>query len=344
MALVALLDPQLEVTVHRGVLRFQKGRHVVREVPPHEVSEVQIHCNARVHPAARKLLLRAGIDLAFFTVDGRYLGRLLGPGSRAGDRRLAQYAFATDPVRALALARQVVAGKIENQRRLLLGRQRRVRSEAVADALAALRTLGPALADARDLDALRGVEGYAAQRYFGVFGELIQNPLFTFTGRNRRPPRDPINACLSYGYALLVSEVERGAWAAGLEPWIGCLHAAARGAPALVLDLAEEWRPLVDDLVLTLANRRQISPEDFRTPPAEELGAEAEIAEDAIYLGRVGREVLVRAWSRTLDRRWPHPETGDRWRMTDLVREQGHQVARLFEGRQDTYHPVRLGG
>ncbi|HQU47460.1 MAG TPA: CRISPR-associated endonuclease Cas1, partial [Pirellulales bacterium] len=113
------------------------------------------------------------------------------------------------------------------------------------------------------LDRLRGLEGQGAALYFSQFGKLLRVPQFDFTHRNRRPPRDPVNACLSFGYAVLGSLVESQAQRCGLDPTLGFLHQAAYGRPSLALDVLEEFRPLVDGLVLRLLNRRQLGPNDF---------------------------------------------------------------------------------
>src|SRR5207253_135761 len=128
-----------------------------------------------------------------------------------------------------------------------------------------------------DLDRLRGLEGAAAALYFGQFGKLLRTADLTFAGRTRRPPRDPVNACLSFGYALLGSVLETEVLRCGLEPLIGFLHQPAYGRPSLMLDLLEEFRPLVDALVVRLVNLRQLGPRDFERrggPDLEEILAE----------------------------------------------------------------------
>lgn len=342
MGIVALFDPRARLAVRGGALQIVKGEAIVETLRTEEVAEVQIYGKADLTAAARNLLLHAGIDVVFLTADGRWRGRLSGAESRAGRRRLAQYATVSDPARRLAIAASLVAGKIANQRALLLSRQVRLRSEGIAGVLALLRSLEARLGEARDLDALRGLEGTAARHYFDGFGAALTNPLFTFAGRVKRPPTDPVNAALSYGYTLLLLRVEHAVRAAGLDPYLGLLHEPARGGAALAFDLMEELRPVVDGLVLTLVNRKQLSPEDFRVPPAEELGDRAELAERAVYLGEVGRKILLGAWQRTLNEPMLHPGRASRWKLRDLIREQAQQMARVMEGEQDTWRPLLL--
>ncbi len=255
----------------------------VRRVRPDEVAEVRVFGDATITPAARRLLLGRGVDATFFTRDGRYIGRLSSRRSGAGPRRLAQLAAVLDPERRLAIARAIVTGKLRNQHTMLARIQRSAKDPEVAAAMAALRA-GAARAEAvQDLDRLRGIEGFGAKTYFGVLGRGIRNPLFSFTGRNRRPPRDPVNAVLSYVYTMLMVRCESAALGAGLEVAAGFLHEAGRGAPVVSFDLAEEWRPLVDRFVLALFNRKQLSPEDFRHRDVEPalVGAPPEAAEPA---------------------------------------------------------------
>lgn len=342
MGLVALMGERTRLTVRGGALHVEKDGATVRSLQTHEVTEVQVYGAADLTAAARNLLLRENIDVVFLTADGRFRGRLIGFESRQGARRLAQLRFVSDPGRRLGFARAIVEGKIQKQRAVLLRRQESLRDEVVADALARLRGLAERARTAPDPDHLRGLEGLAAATYFQGFAQAIKNPAFHFPGRTRYPPRDPVNAALSYGYSLLLSRVDAAVRAAGLDVHVGVLHEAGRGAPAMALDLMEELRPSVDSLVLGLLNNRQLGPEDFRAPSPDELGERAELAESAVFLGDVGRSVLLRAWERRLLDTAPHPERQDRWALRDLIREAATAAARVFEGEQETYTPIAI--
>ena len=185
-----------------------------------------------------------------------------------------QHAHLDDSEKTLALARQCVAGKIQNARTLLL---RSARDTHAADDIAKLHeaadSLGQAinaLRSAEDLNTLRGVEGIAARRYFEAFNLMLKadNTEFALEGRNRRPPRDRPNALLSFAYALLRGECEAALEGVGLDPQVGYLHSLRPGRPSLALDLMEELRPAVADrFVLRLVNRRQIRPAHFEETP-----------------------------------------------------------------------------
>lgn len=334
MAILALYDHDAELGAASGALEVRRLGRTVRTVALHEVEEVHLYGGADLTAAGRNLLLARGVDTVFLTSDGRVRGRLLASESSQGERRLAQYRGVTDAARRLAVARRVVAGKLANQRGLLLARQRWLRSEAVGDALAALRGLAARVGDAPDLDALRGLEGQAARVYFATFPDVLLNRAFTWTGRTRRPPRDPVNACLSYGYTLLLVRAEQAVRRAGLDPYLGVLHDAGRGKPALPLDLAEVFRPMVDGAVLTLLNRGQLGPEDFGPPEVDLLAEDPElVGEGAVYLTRVGRAILLRQWSRLLAQRSPHPTLDADWTVAGLIVEQARALgAAITEG------------
>ncbi|MCA9572634.1 MAG: CRISPR-associated endonuclease Cas1, partial [Myxococcales bacterium] len=216
-------------------------------------------------------------------------------------------------------------------------RQRRLQSGIVARAIEGLDASLGAARRSTDLDALRGHEGLAARAYFEGLGAAIRNPAFTFAGRSRRPPRDPVNACLSFGYTLLVIRVEHAVRATGLDASLGVLHEPNRAAPALALDLAEEARVLVDDLVLTLINRQQLQVDDFRNPPEDEVGPGME---GAVYMGKVGKTILTRAWERRIREVDTHPISHQGWPLMSLFQEQARQIARVARGEADTYVPL----
>lgn len=342
MAIVLLQDPEAELGVEGGGLVVRRLGQMVRRIPLHEVEEVQILGRAELSAAARNLLLLRGVDTTFLTMDGLVRGVLAATEGARGERRMAQYTAVGDPARRLRVAKEVVAGKVANQRALLLSRQRMLREEGIADVLAALRGVGPRLTAARDLDAVRGVEGDAAARYFSVFGALLRNAAFTWSGRTRRPPRDPVNACLSYGYTLLFVRAIHAIRAAGLDPYVGVLHEAGRGKEALALDLAEEFRPLVDGVVLTLLNRGQLGPEDFGPPDADLLADEPELShEGAVYLTRLGRTVLLRAWAQRLAERAPAPDAEGDWTIGGLLPRQAHALRRALLD-DEPYRSVEL--
>ena len=310
---------------------------------PDQVDEVHVYGDGRVSEAARGLCLRRGIDVVFYTPSGAYLGRLTARESRAGERRVAQLETCRDPSRRVAVAREVVAAKLANQVIVLRRAQRRRRTEALADAVVALHAAAARVAEETDVDVVRGVEGMGARAYFQAWPDALANPLFAWPGRVRRPPRDPVNAALSFVYTQLASRCEDVVRGAGLEPFVGFLHEASRGQPACALDLMEPWRPMVDAMVLGLFNRRELSPEDFYHPAGRWTG-DLEPPGDtspAVHLGPVGREIVFRAWSRRLDEPVYHPASEQRLAVRQALVWDAQQLARFVEGKADRFIAFR---
>jgi CRISPR-associated protein Cas1 len=189
---------------------------------------------------------------------------LLGPGHGDARRRLAQYQLALDPAARLPLARALIAGKLRAQIRLLdaAQAQRPDARKPLHDGAATIQGLLPALAVAPDLATVLGLEGAGAAAHYAALAALFP-PALRFTGRNRRPPRDPVNACLSLGYTLLHFEAVRAAHGAGLDPLLGFFHEPAYGRESLACDLIEPLRPRLDGWVWELFRARRLRAEDF---------------------------------------------------------------------------------
>lgn len=356
------------------LLVVRRGEAVLHRVRAAELDQVLVFGRIELSSGALALLLRRGIDVALLTSHGNFRGRLVTRQSKNVTLRLAQYQRVSDPTFCLRIARRVVAAKIKYQRDVLLRAQRRLQDEPLALALGQLRLLGERTETAADLDLLRGLEGQAAAVYFGHFGKLLRNEQFRFPGRTRRPPRDPVNACLSFGYAVLGTVIETEIYRCGLDPQLGFFHQPAYGRPSLMLDVLEEFRPLVDLLVLRLLNRRQLGPADFeqRTgqslaemladepPPAEtaepldalpDQPAPAATPQDpqatqpvvGVYLNPTGRKIFLAEFFRRLRERMQYPPRDAVLELRDIVREQIYHLARVIEGHQPDYLPFVPG-
>ena len=294
MHTLAVSEQGTSVHAEGDMLVLKRGENVLRRVRAAEIEQVLLFGGAEVTCRAMGLLLRRQIDLVLLTQNGNFRGRLSGRGSKNVQLRLAQYQRSTDPVFCLRVARAIVAGKLQNQRQVLLRAQRRLEDNDLAVVLGRLRVLGRRLDECADLDVLRGYEGQGAALYFSQLGKLIRNQAFQFTVRSRRPPRDPANALLSFGYAVLGGIAETELYRCGLDPMLGFFHQPAYGRPSLMLDLLEEFRPTIDTLVLRVINRRQVGENDFERrgqktaeeilaeglPPAEDAADDADLMAD----------------------------------------------------------------
>ncbi len=253
-----------QLGLQTGCLIIRKKKAILRRIRLQEVTAILLVGKVEITASAIFAAFRLGIPISWISRAGKYLGSLSGPTMAISERWIAQFRATQNPQLRLRLMQSFVKGKIQNQRTLLLRAQRRLKDERIAEALARMRLSRNRLEEAATPDEVRGYEGAAAAAYFSVFGRTIANPLFQFNRRNRRPPRDPVNACLSFGYAFLATNTEAIVRARGLLPAIGFLHEPLRGRPSLVLDLMEEFRPVaVDALILRLLNRRQLTPGDF---------------------------------------------------------------------------------
>ena len=276
-----------------------------------------------------------GRGVVWLTRHGRFRARLTGRTLGNVMLRRAQHAALNDPAQTVGLARQCVAGKLQNSRTLLL---RAARDAANQEDEAELRAAGQRLAgllndvrEASDLDTLRGFEGNAARTYFAVFGRMIREGQRAFTpdGRNRRPPRDRANALLSFCYALLRAECEAALEGVGLDPQVGYLHGLRSGRPALALDLMEEFRPVIADrLVLRMINRREIREAHFEETPG-----------GAVSLNEDGRRATLAAYQRRKESMTPHRLLKERIPVGLVPHVQARLLARHLRGDLRHYLP-----
>ncbi|MGQ9523118.1 MAG: CRISPR-associated endonuclease Cas1 [Anaerolineae bacterium] len=318
-------------------LVVEKGDQTLTAVPVAHVSEVVLLGNVSLTPPAITYLLGAGIDVIFLTLEGRYKGRLVGPERGNGLLRLRQYARVGDAEGALGVARAIVEAKLHNLRTLLRRYARRAddseREAALSAAADRLTELLLRVERTRTLNALNGVEGRGAAVYFSVFRHLIAVPGWRFERRARRPPPDPVNALLSFGYTLLTHQMASVLWAVGLDPYLGFLHREAYNRPSLALDLIEPFRPvLVDSMVLRCLNNRILLPEHF---------VEDREGPYPVRLGEEGRNRFIREWEGRLNLELTHPTTGERMTYRRALEVEARQLARAVLGGEP-FCPFRV--
>ena len=235
-------------------LQQENGSWKKQSIAAQTVEQVVLMGNPQVTGDALVYALELGMPVHYLSSFGKYLGSALPGYSRNGQLRLAQYRMYDDAVRRLALVKAIVTAKIQNQYAVLYRHQERDNLLKQHKGLVKAQTT---------LDQVRGVEGLAAKDYFACWPRML-GETWQFKGRNRRPPTDPANSLLSFAYGLLRVQVTAAVHLAGLDPYIGYLHEVSRGQPALVLDLIEEFRPLVaDNLVLAVINNREVQLKDF---------------------------------------------------------------------------------
>lgn len=330
--------PESYLHLENDTVRIEVEHETRLRVPLHHVGGLVCFGNVKLSTPLMHRLADDGIGLVLLDANGRFKARLEGPVSGNVLLRQAQHACSAKPAFALGIARCCVAGKIKNARQVLQrgAREAKDPTEAaklarVADDLAASLRALPAAAD---LDTLRGVEGEAARQYFSGLNLIIRpeaREAFQMDGRSRRPPRDRVNALLSFLYSMLMNDCRSATEAAGLDPQVGFLHALRPGRAALALDLMEEFRAIADRVALTLINRNQINAGDF----VEREGG-------AVLLEGDARKAVVVAWQERKQEEITHPllEQAIPLGMIPLV--QARLLARSLRGEMPEYLPFIL--
>jgi CRISPR-associated endonuclease Cas1/CRISPR-associated protein Cas4 len=307
------------LAVHRGGGETEKFRF-------RDVSQVVMSGNVTTTPQALHHLCESGIPIVHLSTGGWFYGITHGHGLRNAYDRAAQFAATADSGRCLAFAKAVVEGKARNQRTLL----RRNAGPETGDALDDMARVIDRIGTAPDCESLLGIEGTLAASYFGSWSHMIKveslGKTFDFTGRNRRPPKDPVNAMLSYGYALLVKECTVALMAEGLDPWWGLYHRPRHGRPALALDLMEEFRPLVvDSAVLSAVNTGMVGANGFVTGVS------------GCLMKPPARKALIQAYEQRMDQLVTHPIFDYRCSWRSIIRVQARLLARWLRGDVPEY-------
>lgn len=323
-------QPGARITKKDFTLVVQLEGEADRAVPFDEISELVLAGPVGLTTPAIHELLRRETPVAWMSSGFWFLGSTGGSGPRSAAIRQAQYALANDTPARLAFARKLVAAKIRNQR-TMLRRNWRGDEAARSAAIDRLALLAARTERAADTAELLGMEGEAAAIYFrslpSLFTEAVAAlPAFAFERRNRRPPADPVNACLSLAYALLARTITAALTAVGLDPWKGLYHVERPGRPALALDLIEPWRPiLADSAVLTALNNGELGPGDFIH------------AAGGCNLKTRARRGLIQAYERRLDQEAAHPVFGYQLAMRRMLQVQARLFARWLLGEIPDY-------
>lgn len=318
-------------------LRVEADGQRLALVPMHHLAGIVLFGNISMTFPALTRCAADGRGVFSLSAGGRFQFRVTGPTCGNVLLRQAQYGALIEPRRTCEIARAIVAGKIHNQRHILARAARDTKEDEtetrLRDAVTSLAELLLALPGQSDLDGIRGIEGQAAALYFSVFETLISAPTaeFSFKTRSRRPPRDRVNALLSFLYALLTTDCTAACEGVGLDPQFGYLHCLRPGRPALALDLMEEFRPLLcDRLALTLINRRQITVDHFEV---------REGAGESVLLTKEGRRVVLEGYrSRKLEE-VVHPFLKDKAPIGLLPHLQARLLARHLRGDMEHYLP-----
>jgi CRISPR-associated protein Cas1 len=317
---------KISISGEELIVRGKKGETRAR-LP--NVSQISLFGNVQMTTQALRAALERGISVSLLSTGGWFYGRATGVDSKNVELRVAQHRVMADPDTCLKLARGVIASKIRNSRTLL----RRNHAQAPEVTLFELEQLAKKADKAESLASLLGIEGTAARSYFSEFSGMLKGDArsaFDLEGRNRRPPRDPVNALLSLAYALLTKELAHVAASAGLDPLLGFLHQPRFGRPALALDLMEEFRPIIaDSIVITAINNGEVGPSDFVSHTT------------GVALRPAGRRQFLRSYERRMDSLITHPVFGYRVSYRRILEVQARLLGRFLLGEIPSYPEFR---
>ncbi len=312
-------------------LIVSKNDQALSSTPLAHVSEIVVMGNVSLTTPAIKLLLAENIDVVFLTQDGDYCGRLVGSATPHVLLRRKQYRCLDRAEFGMAMARRIVGGKIMNMR-TLLQRHNRERGDPVIQA--AIEALAGAFERAprtTTLNSLNGVEGAATAAYFGAWKRLLKID-WHFDKRVRRPPTDPINVLLSFGYTLLARAAQSAVEAAGLDPYAGFLHVVEYNRPSLALDLMEEFRPVVDGVIQWACNSGQIAPADFSAQPGD--------AARPVLIGENAKRKFIQAYENRMDEAIMHPRQNERLSLRRCVMAQARVMVDCIQRGEPDYMPL----
>ncbi|HET8909991.1 MAG TPA: type I-D CRISPR-associated endonuclease Cas1d [Ktedonobacteraceae bacterium] len=320
-----------------------------RRIPLIKVEDVVVMGEVTLTSSALHMLLKRNIEIHFLNALGQFQGRLSPALSKNSLLRLAQHRTHNDIRKRCELARRFVIGKLSNQRTMLQRYNRRLADPELQQQIeqmarhiqrlnellpeddnAPLLSSGDTGIDGTLLETILGLEGAGSAAYFRCFGKLFSDrQQWSFEGRVKRPPTDPINALLSYGYSLLTGQVSSIVQMVGFDSYVGYLHSSVYGRPALALDLVEEFRPvIVDSVVLTLLNNRMLTKEDFLV----ELGA--------YRLKKEPRKIFLTRFEERLNEEITHPTFGYKKKYRHCIELQARLVAKYLTNEIDTYPPL----
>jgi CRISPR-associated protein Cas1 len=321
---IVVQDSRAYLSKHGDQAHVTKEGVIISKHPIQQVRAIYLYGPVQVSAQLMHACLEEGKDISYFSSSGRFLGLLRGLPTSGIDARLGQYRRFQKPDICLTLAREIVRGKIHNQRVLLMRN-----GNAPDNDIEQLRRLRDITADATDIQTLLGIEGRAAAIYFSNFASMIKETKwasFEFNDRNRRPPRDPVNALLSLGYSMIAKELSGVCHTVGLDPFFGFYHRPRYGRPALALDLMEEFRPLVaDSLVISLINRSEITASDFI------------FSSQGCNMNENGRRAFWQGWFRRLDDEITHPVFKYRMSYRRMFEVQARQLWRYLRGEASQY-------
>ncbi len=311
-------------------LKVVKGDTILDVIHLRDLERIVLYGNVELSAPAMAAILDGGIETVLLSFGGRFRGRLQPAESKNIFIKMAQFRRYDDMDFRMCIAETIVDAKIRNSRFILQRYNRNHPDENIADAIKNMDDCRKSLKARKSIAELMGAEGEAAKIYFSVFGRMVRTE-FTFLNRSRRPPKDPVNALLSFGYTLLCTEMAGALAGQGLDMQVGFFHEMEYGRPSLALDLVEEFRqPVIDRLVLSIINRRVLVNNDFDNR-----------GEAGVFLNEKGRKRFFEFYHQTLQSKFVNREYGAEEKPStygDLFNRQAFRMKETILGNSD-YQP-----
>ncbi len=328
-----ILTPESYLYHRNETICVSVGGQEKASVPAKDVDSIVFFGKNTVSTSLIRFCGERDIALTFLDSNGRFYGTAEGPVTGNVLLRRRQFNSLKDEAFCLGLVRSILMGKLLNSKNILMRcartEQQVVRSSKLYRGAEQLAEFARSLGECENIDSMRGIEGAAGTAYFSCFDQMLSETCgFRFRVRTRRPPRDEVNAVLSFLYVQLTHDMRSAMEGVGLDPYVGYLHTLRPGRPSLALDLMEELRsPLCDRLTLALFNRKQISKQDF-----EEEG-------EAFYLNDKGRRKVLKAWRERKHETIRHPFLDEKVEIGMIPHIQAMLFARVLRGDLDQYPP-----
>lgn len=316
-----------KIGISSGRVTVVKGSRELQAIRMLDVSQVSVYGNVQISSQMMRTAFSQQTPVCWFSYGGWFQGMAQGLPSKHVELRRRQVSIAAQA--GLPIARRLVEGKIRNSRTFL--RRNARNREEVNLVVSQLGVLAEQAAEAEAVESLLGIEGTAARLYFSRFSNVLRNDdlgTFDFEGRNRRPPRDPINCLLSFAYALLTKDLTATVWAVGFDPYLGVYHRPRFGRPALALDLAEEFRPLIaESVAVNSVNNGEMRRGAFT------------IRAQGVAMTQQGRQAFIKAYERRMDQEVTHPTYGYRITYRRVLEVQARMLGAYLLGEIPEYVP-----
>ncbi len=322
MAVIYIKEQGAMVQKKGERIMVSKNSEILLEFPVSNIEGLALFGNVQLTAQGLQFLLQKGIDISYYSYSGQYLGQTAAESSKNIFLRFAQYGLYNDAEKRLHLAKLIVKNKVQNQLSIICNYRWESNKEWKED-VAQIEKIAGKIQDAETVNELMGIEGKCSNIYFHSFGQMFRCD-FEFHGRNRRPPKDPINAIISLGYTFLTKEISSALDAESFETYLGFLHGIRYGRKSLALDVIEEFRqPVVDRMVLKLFNKQMLSKYDF------------DIEGEQVLLNREGFQKFCKEYER-----WMTEDIGNKGQtgFRSIIRRQISKLKQCFQ-KDEEYTP-----